>query len=135
LDAQGYGVCENKVFQDNQSAILLEKNGRHSSSRQTQHINIRYFFVTDQIQSKELTVEYCRTGEMLADMFTKPLQGSTFRCFRAAVMNNKTDCPAAPGGAPVHRSVLENNDKRRTDGSNAVQLKVDVAGKVRVDSK
>jgi hypothetical protein len=32
LYAQGYGVTENKVFQDNQSAILLKKNGRHSSS-------------------------------------------------------------------------------------------------------
>lgn len=27
LQAQGYDVRENKVFQDNQSAILLEKNG------------------------------------------------------------------------------------------------------------
>jgi hypothetical protein len=29
--------------------------------------------------------------------------------------------------------VLENNDERRTDGSSAVQSKVDVAGKVGVD--
>jgi hypothetical protein len=41
LDAQGYGVHENKVFQDNQSAILLKKNGRRSSHRRTRHINIR----------------------------------------------------------------------------------------------
>ena len=90
LDAQGYDVKENKVFQDNQSAILLEKNGRRSSSRRTHHINIRYFFVTDRIQSKELTVEYCPTGDMLADMFTKPLQGSSFYKFRAAVLNLKS---------------------------------------------
>jgi hypothetical protein len=90
LGAQGYDVRENKVFQDNQSAILLEKNGRRSSSRRTRHINIRYFFVTDRIQAKELTVEYCPTGEMLADMFTKPLQGSLFRRFRQAVMNLKS---------------------------------------------
>jgi hypothetical protein len=124
LDAQGYGVNENTVFQDNQSAILLEKNGRRSSSRRTRHINIRYFFVTDRIQSKELTVEYCPTGEMLADMFTKPLQGSLFRCFRTAVMNLKAGCPIAPG-APVHRSVLKNknNDERRMDGTNTVQSK------------
>jgi hypothetical protein len=81
LDAQGYGVTENTVFQDNQSAILLEKDGRQSSSHCTHHINIRYFFVTDRIQSKELTVEYCPMGEILADMFTKPLQGTLFRCF------------------------------------------------------
>jgi hypothetical protein len=54
LDAQGYGV---KVFQDNQSAILQEKNGCRSSSIRTRHINIRYFFVTDRIHAKELTVE------------------------------------------------------------------------------
>jgi hypothetical protein len=90
LEAQGYGVKENKVFQDNQSAMLLEKHGRRSSSRRTRHINIRYFFVTDRIQSKELTVEYCPTGDMLADMFTKPLQGNQFRRFRAAILNLKS---------------------------------------------
>jgi hypothetical protein len=40
LDAKGYDVHENKVFQDNQSAILLEENGHRSSSRHTRHINI-----------------------------------------------------------------------------------------------
>jgi hypothetical protein len=90
LQAQGYEVRENKVFQDNQSAILLENNGRRSSSRRTRHINIRYFFVTDRVQAKELTVEYCPTDDMLADMFTKPLQGSKFRHFRDAVLNNKS---------------------------------------------
>jgi hypothetical protein len=90
LDAQGYDVKENKVFQDNQSAMLLEKNGRRSSSRRTRHVNIRYFFVTDRIQLKEVAVEYCSTDKMLADMFTKPLQGSAFRKFRAAVLNLPT---------------------------------------------
>jgi hypothetical protein len=48
FDAQGYGVKDAVVYQDNQSAILLEKNGRASSSKRThQHINIRYFFVTN----------------------------------------------------------------------------------------
>jgi hypothetical protein len=28
LEAQGYGVTDNIVFQDNQSAMLLEKNGK-----------------------------------------------------------------------------------------------------------
>jgi hypothetical protein len=89
LEAQGYEVRENKVFQDNKSAILLEENGRRSSSRRTRHINIRYFFVTDRIQAKELTVEYCPTEDMVGDMFTKPLQGNKFRNFRDAVLNNK----------------------------------------------
>jgi hypothetical protein len=54
--------------------MLIEKNGRASSSKWTQHINIRYFFVADRVQSNEVTIEYCPTdGEMTGDFFTKPL--------------------------------------------------------------
>jgi hypothetical protein len=81
LEAQGYGVEESIIYQDNQSAILLAKNGRGSSSKRTRHINIRYFFVADRIASKEVRVEYCPTGEMIAVFFTKPLQGTLFRKF------------------------------------------------------
>jgi hypothetical protein len=35
LQAQGYTVDDNIVYQDNQSAILLEKNGRRSSGKRT----------------------------------------------------------------------------------------------------
>jgi hypothetical protein len=46
LEAQGYGINESIVNQDNQSSILLKNNGRGSSSKRTRHINIRYYFVT-----------------------------------------------------------------------------------------
>jgi KUP system potassium uptake protein len=87
LKHQGVAVNDNVVYQDNQSAILLEKNGRASSGRQTRHINIRYFFVTDRVKNGELRIEYCPTDEMLADFFTKPLQGSLFHRLRAQIMN------------------------------------------------
>ena len=87
LEAQGYGVKDSVVYQDNQSSILLEKHGRASSGKRTRHINIRYFFVTDRIAAQEVTVEYCPTGEMIADFFTKPLQGITFKKFRNFIMN------------------------------------------------
>jgi len=35
-------------------------------------------FITDCIAGKEAKVEYCPTCDMLADLFTKPLQGSLF---------------------------------------------------------
>ena len=41
LEAQDYGVWENIVFQDNRSAMLVEKNGKASSGKRTKHINIR----------------------------------------------------------------------------------------------
>ena len=40
LDAQGYNINNCIVYQDNKSAILLEQNGRASSSKRTRHINI-----------------------------------------------------------------------------------------------
>ena len=43
LEAQGYPIKENLLHQDNQSAILLEKNGKASSSKRTRHLNIRHF--------------------------------------------------------------------------------------------
>jgi hypothetical protein len=41
MKAQGYDVKGNVLFQDNKSSILLEKNGKASSSKRTKHINIR----------------------------------------------------------------------------------------------
>jgi hypothetical protein len=88
LDAQGYGTDATILYQDNQSAILLERNGRKSSSKRTKHLNCRYYFITDRINSKELSVEYCPTGEMVGDFFTKPLQGKLFYKFRDLIMNS-----------------------------------------------
>jgi hypothetical protein len=78
MKEQGFNVKDNAVYQDNQSAILLEWNGHASSGCCSGHINIHYFFMTDWIKQGELQVEYCLTAEMLADFFTKPLQGSLF---------------------------------------------------------
>ena len=43
LLSQGVEVAINILYQDNQSAILLEKNGMASSSRRMRHIDIRFF--------------------------------------------------------------------------------------------
>ena len=87
MEGQGYIIKDNILYQDNQSAMLLEINGQKSSTKRTRHMNIRYFFVTDQVRAKKLTVEYCPTGDMLADVFTKPLQGAAFVKFRKSILN------------------------------------------------
>jgi hypothetical protein len=40
MKAQGYNVKDNILFQDNNSSIVLEKNGKASSRKRTKHINI-----------------------------------------------------------------------------------------------
>ena len=96
LEAQGFKVTDNIVYQDNQSAMLLEQNGKRSSGKNTRHLDIRYFYCTDQINGDEKTmsVHYCPTGEMLGDFMTKPLQGSQFKKLRALILNIKPDQPA-----------------------------------------
>jgi len=87
LDAQGFETKDTIVYQDNKSAILLEKNGRASSGKRTKHINVRYFFIADRVSKKELRIEYCPTDDMTADFFTKPLQGAKFIQFCKVIMN------------------------------------------------
>jgi len=90
LEWQGYPVKENILYQDNRSAMLLESNGRRSAGKRSRHLNIRYFFVTDQKEKKHISIQYCPTDEMLADYMTKPLHGEKFRKFRERIMNLST---------------------------------------------
>ena len=83
---QEFKASKTILYQDNKSAILLEKNGAASSSKRTRHINVRYFFIADRQSAGELTVEYCETAKMVADYFTKPLQGKQFYFHRNIIM-------------------------------------------------
>jgi hypothetical protein len=64
----------------------LENNGKASSSKRTKHINIRYFFITDRVSKKELSLVWCPKGDMIGDYATKPLQGALFRKIRDQIM-------------------------------------------------
>ena len=72
-------IHDNVIYQDNQSAIRLENNGKQSISKRTRHINIRYYFITDRIINQEASVEFFPTLDMIGDYFTKALQGYQFR--------------------------------------------------------
>mgnify|MGYP002176679840 FL=1 len=86
LEAQGYAIEKNILYQDNKSAILLERNGKKSSGKRTRALNIRYFFMTDQVEKGNVSIEYCPTDDMIGDFHTKPLQGEKFRKFRTEIL-------------------------------------------------
>jgi len=86
LQAQGYKLTTCYYYQDNESAIRLIKNGKKSSRDKTRHIKIRYFFIADVIKRENLTVKSCRCEHMVADYYTKPLQGKLFRKMRDKIM-------------------------------------------------
>ena len=93
MEAQGYPIKRNILYQDNKSTILLEQNGKRSSSKRTRAFNIRYFFLTDRIQKGNLVVEYVSTHDMVADFFTKPLQGNLFIKFKKLIMGHESVSP------------------------------------------
>ncbi len=91
LEEQGYSIKDNIVYQDNMSSMKLEINGKRSSTKNTRHMEIRYFFITDNIRRGKLSVKHCPTNSMLGDYFTKPQQGTRMRNSRIDLMNLRKD--------------------------------------------
>jgi hypothetical protein len=69
--------------------VQYEKNGRKSSGPNSRHIDIRYLFIKDRLKIEGFSVEYCPTEQMLADFFTKPIQGNLFRRLWKVIMGRK----------------------------------------------
>ena len=59
------------IFEDNQSAISMAKNPQFHG--RAKHIAIKYHFIREQVNNGVVELRYCRTNEMIADMFTKGL--------------------------------------------------------------
>ena len=88
MEAQGFPSTKVPFYQDNESAMKMEQNGRASAGQRSRHIDIRYFFITDISKRKDIEILHCPTKDMLADFFTKPLQGSLFLKFRDVILGH-----------------------------------------------
>jgi len=71
------------IFEDNQSCIKISKND--SNHGRMKHVNIKYHFIREQVESGEVKIQYCKTENMKADMFTKSLAKSQFECLRKQI--------------------------------------------------
>ena len=56
MEAQGCEVKNNIVYQYNKGTVLMANNGKASIVNRAKHINIRYFFVTDSLAKKEISM-------------------------------------------------------------------------------
>ena len=77
LLAQGHDVGAVAVYQDNQGVIKLMTTARNTKQR-TKHLNVRYFFAADRVESKHIVLVYMPTDRMIADILTKALTGAVF---------------------------------------------------------
>ena len=68
------------LHEDNQGTLAIANDRRFSE--RTKHVNVRYFFIQDEIANGNFKVIYCPTADMLADIFTKALARVPFEKLR-----------------------------------------------------
>ena len=68
MEAQGYTIDSNILYQDNKSTILLANNGRISAGKNSNHIKNRFFLITDKFLQGYLKIRHKVTDDMWADM-------------------------------------------------------------------
>ena len=72
-----------KMLVDNKSAIQLCKNPVfHDRSK---HIETRYHFIRENVESGKITIDYINTDDQLADTLTKPLGRIKFQTLREKI--------------------------------------------------
>lgn len=59
-----------KVNEDNQGAVALARNP--VSRQRCKHVDIKHHFVRSTVNDGKVSLEYCSTDKMVADVMTKP---------------------------------------------------------------
>jgi hypothetical protein len=59
------------MLMDNQSAMQVAKNPEHHG--RMKHLDLRFFWLRDEVTKRHLAVHYVPTADMAADILTKPL--------------------------------------------------------------
>jgi hypothetical protein len=68
------------LYCDNTSAINISKNPVMHAK--TKNIAIKYHYVRELVEDKEVKMEYINTKEQIVDIFTKPLPKDSFEYLR-----------------------------------------------------
>ena len=78
LMEQGYDMGPIEVFQDNKSTMAMIERGR-SGAEKTRHIDIKYFWMKEQISTGTAVVTHLGTQLMYTNVLTKPIQAGHFK--------------------------------------------------------
>jgi hypothetical protein len=62
---------ETIIHQDNQGCMAMANNSM--TSTRAKHIDIKYHFVRERIENREIKLQYLASEKMMADMLTKPV--------------------------------------------------------------
>ena len=71
MEAQEYEIKGNISFQEKNSAISIEENGKKLFTGSSRHIDIHYFFVKYRFDINGMSIAYWGTEHIIAYFFTK----------------------------------------------------------------
>jgi hypothetical protein len=75
------------IYNDNQAAIAMSKQPFCTSA--TRHMKIKFHYIKEKVKDGSVTVSYCPTGNMVADIMTKALDRILFERFRDMLLDGK----------------------------------------------
>jgi hypothetical protein len=87
MENLGFPQLMTTVFEDNKSAILLANQQNGSTLSKTKHIQVRFYYIRELIQQRQINIIYLPTHEMIADILTKPIVGKLFKMLRNKILN------------------------------------------------
>ena len=76
------------VREDNKACQMFADHAGNFSS--TKHINVRYHFVRERLERGDIRVDYVRTDDQVADIFTKALSRDLFKKFRGKLVVSRS---------------------------------------------
>lgn len=74
------------LYNDNNAAIAMTK--MQTCGSKMRHIKIAFHYIKELVRDKQLTLTYCPTTEMIADILTKALARPQFELLRAMLMGH-----------------------------------------------
>ena len=86
IESQGHSVGHSKIYQDNQSNMLLEKNGRMSWLKRTNHIKAIYFDKGPYWKTAPGSWIFSNRTNV-TDILNNPKHGKVYCLFRIKLMN------------------------------------------------
>ena len=69
--------------------MRMERNGQALAELKSRHFKMKEFFIKDRVWNCDIMFVHCPTEHMIADFFTKPLQGKLSFRFRDVIMGTK----------------------------------------------
>ena len=68
MEAQGYEIENDILYQDNKSIIFLPNNGRSSAGKNSKHTKNMSLLITDKVDMGDLKIQHKGTDEMWSDV-------------------------------------------------------------------